>query len=98
MDSLASLMSTGMLCGTVLTIAFLILMALPQSKLRSVGMEIGKWIMAALCAILVISPIDIIPDVIPVLGWGDDIGYVVAAVAAARSAWKERQERQLMEE
>ncbi len=32
-------------------------------------------------AIYVVSPIDIVPDILPVLGWLDDVG-VVSAVAA----------------
>jgi uncharacterized membrane protein YkvA (DUF1232 family) len=33
----------------------------------------AKWIVIALCAIYIISPLDFIPDIIPGLGWGDDI-------------------------
>ncbi|MCB9386188.1 MAG: DUF1232 domain-containing protein [Bryobacterales bacterium] len=36
--------------------------------------------------LLTISPIDLIPDVVPVLGWMDDIGYIVGAIAAIRAA------------
>lgn len=38
----------------------------------------GAWIWAILCGLYAISPIDIIPDVIPVVGWADDILAVVA--------------------
>ena len=34
----------------------------------------------ALSAVYVISPIDLIPDLIPVLGWMDDAGVVMLAV------------------
>ena len=36
----------------------------------------------ALAALYVISPIDLIPDVIPVVGWIDDLGVVMLAVAS----------------
>ena len=36
----------------------------------------------ALAAVYVISPIDLIPDVIPVVGWIDDLGVVMLAVAS----------------
>lgn len=98
MESLALLVTTGMVCGSIMMIAFMILLSLPQSKLRSVGMEVGKWAMVLAFGILLISPIDFIPDVIPLLGWGDDIGYIVAGIAAAQSALKERRERQLIED
>ena len=41
--------------------------------------------------IYVISPIDAIPDIIPVLGWGDDmtvIGVVMASIAATVADYK----------
>ena len=41
--------------------------------------------------IYVISPFDAIPDIIPVLGWGDDmtvIGVVMASIAATVADYK----------
>lgn len=37
----------------------------------------GAWIWAILCGLYAISPIDIIPDVIPVVGWADDALAIV---------------------
>lgn len=37
----------------------------------------GAWIWAILCGLYAISPIDIIPDVIPVVGWFDDALAIV---------------------
>ena len=37
----------------------------------------GAWVWAIICAVYTISPIDIIPDVIPVVGWADDALAVV---------------------
>lgn len=88
---------TGMVCGTVLIVAFLVLLALPKSKMRSVCLEAAKWVfMAGLC-LLVISPLDFVPDVIPLAGWADDIGYVVCAISSMNSALKDRRERQLLD-
>jgi uncharacterized membrane protein YkvA (DUF1232 family) len=53
-------------------------------KFRSGG-GAGKWIMILLCAIYIISPLDFIPDVIPGLGWGDDI---VAGLIGLRALMK----------
>ncbi len=45
----------------------------PSWTVRKKGGGAGKWIVIALCAIYIISPLDFIPDIIPGLGWGDDI-------------------------
>lgn len=37
----------------------------------------SAWIWAILCALYAISPVDIIPDVIPLVGWADDIVAVL---------------------
>lgn len=34
------------------------------------------WVVAAILIIALFSPIDPIPDVIPVVGWLDDVGYI----------------------
>jgi len=85
-------------CSTLLFLTMLILLALPQSKLRAVGLEVAKYAMAAGLVLMVASPADVIPDVIPVLGFADDIGYIVAAIAAFRSARGDRQTRLLYDE
>jgi uncharacterized membrane protein YkvA (DUF1232 family) len=33
----------------------------------------GKWIVIALCIGYIALPLDLIPDFIPILGWGDDL-------------------------
>ncbi len=38
---------------------------------------VGAWIWAILCGAYALSPIDIIPDIIPVVGWADDLLAVV---------------------
>lgn len=37
----------------------------------------------SLALLYIISPIDLVPDVIPVVGWGDDVAVGVGAGAAA---------------
>lgn len=86
------------ICGSLFFIVMLVLLAMPSSKLRTVGMEIAKWVLCAGCVLLLPSPVDAIPDVIPVVGWLDDLGYIVAAIAAARSALAEGRKRKLYEQ
>ncbi|KAA0214960.1 MAG: DUF1232 domain-containing protein [Tepidisphaera sp.] len=93
-----SFLKVFLICGTVLILAFMALLSLPQSKLRAVGLELAKYAMAAGLLLLIPSPVDLIPDVVPGIGWLDDVGYVVAAIASVRSALGERKKRLLYDE
>lgn len=80
-------------CGTVLLIAFFICLSLPQSRLREIVMPFVAWSVTALSALYVVSPLDILPDVIPVIGWADDVLAIgvglfsaIAALTAGRKA------------
>lgn len=86
------------ICGSLFFIVMLVPLAMPSSKLRTVGMEIAKWVMCAACVFMIPSPVDVVPDVVPVVGWLDDIGYIVAAIAAARGALAEGRKRKLYEQ
>jgi len=85
-------------CGTIFFITTTVLLAMPQSKLRSVGLEMSKWALACGLLLLVPSPLDVIPDVAPVIGWGDDVAYLIAAGFAAKSALAEHSRRSLLED
>jgi len=68
------------------TIAFLVLIALPKSKLRGVFLIVSSWIMkllALLCLVYVVSPLDLLPDAIPVAGYADDLIASLIGTAAA---------------
>ena len=78
---------TLMICGTLVCIAFVGLLAMPKSELRSVLMPIVGWAMAIFCGIYAISPIDMMPEaVLGPFGLVDDIGAVIAGISAAKAA------------
>jgi uncharacterized membrane protein YkvA (DUF1232 family) len=77
---------TLILCGTLLVVAFLVLVSLPQSKLRDLLMPFIGWGVAALSVAYVIMPLDVLPDFIPVVGWFDDLGAIALAIGSASAA------------
>jgi uncharacterized membrane protein YkvA (DUF1232 family) len=84
-------------CGTVFFVVMLVLLSLPQSRLRCAGLEMAKWALACGLLLLLPSPIDVVPDVVPVLGWADDLAYVVGALGAVKGALNERKKRAYLE-
>jgi hypothetical protein len=87
-----SLLKVVAVCATGFFLAMLVLLALPKSRLRSVGIECLKYALAAGCALLVVGP-DLMPF-IPL----DDIAYGLGGWAAVRSARADRKRRLLEEE
>ena len=71
--------------GAIFIVLVLILVAIPGSRLRKVFSAI-YFVVAALLGVYVVSPIDFIPDIIPLLGLSDDAVASVIAVANAVSA------------
>jgi uncharacterized membrane protein YkvA (DUF1232 family) len=71
----------------------LVLLAIPQTRFKSTLTECLAWLGFVGASGLVVSPLDLIPDVIPVIGWADDAGYVLLALACAYLGWKQRQHR-----
>ena len=85
------------ICGTLLLGLFLVLLSMPKSKLRSVVFELLGWFTTASATVLVVSPIDLMPDVVPVAGQIDDVLYIVVGIIAAVFAYHQRQERRRLE-
>ncbi len=83
---------TIIICGTLLLGGFMVLVAMPQSRMREVLMPIVGWAVAALSAVYVVSPIDVLPDFIPIAGWLDDGGAIVTGITGAVMALKAQAE------
>ena len=80
MESFLDIAKIVAIVGAILIVLVLILLAIPGSRLRK-AFSTMYFIVAALLGVYVVSPIDIIPDVIPVLGLSDDAVASVVAVA-----------------
>jgi len=82
-------------CGTAIAIAFAVLLSMPKSKLRGFLLPIFGWVVAIFCGIYAISPIDIVPEaMLGPFGLIDDVGAVVAGIAAVRTAMKPPEEEE----
>jgi hypothetical protein len=100
MEQLGDLLRTGCwgCCG--LLALFMILLALPQSRLRYYvlrGLGIIFFTITGLLALYIVSPVDALPDLIPVLGQIDDGGALVSAIIAGLSGalawWNSKQSK-----
>lgn len=79
--------------GTLLILALLLMFSLPQSQLPKVCGQASKWLLAALCAIYVVSPVDFLPEaMLGPFGVFDDLAAVVIGVKAGIAAWQARQQ------
>jgi hypothetical protein len=71
----------------------LVLLAIPQTRLKSTLTEILAWFGFLGASGLVVSPVDLIPDVLPVIGWTDDFGYALLALVCGYIGWNLRRRR-----
>lgn len=94
MSDFFSFLRVAILCGSAVFAVAMTLLALPNSRLRLVGSECLKYAGAAALLVLAPSPVDFVPDVVPLLGWVDDLGYLFGAGLAVKSGLSDRRQRQ----
>jgi uncharacterized membrane protein YkvA (DUF1232 family) len=71
----------------------LVLLAIPQTRFKSTLTELLAWFGFLGASGLVVSPVDLIPDILPVVGWADDVGYALLALVCGYIGWKQRRRR-----
>ena len=86
--------------NATLIVLFLVLISLPQSRFGKIFLKILgviSYAMVGLFVLYVINPIDLIPDVIPVVGQTDDAmgiaGVIIDAVIGYISLKKAREDK-----
>jgi uncharacterized membrane protein YkvA (DUF1232 family) len=99
MDIIVNFLKFIAILVVALIVIFLVLLSLPNSKLRQSILKIYSivsYIVTAISVIYIISPLDIVPDVIPVAGQGDDLVAAISALATAISgyvAWQKSKKK-----
>jgi uncharacterized membrane protein YkvA (DUF1232 family) len=80
--------------GGLILITFMVLLSLPQSKLREIVMPFVAWGFVALCTIYVISPLDVLPEgFLGPFGLVDDFGAAVLGVTTALATINARKQK-----
>lgn len=93
LDAFKVISVVAIISGAVIFLAFLILLSLPRSRLRAVMLEVVSWISMGLSAFYVCSPVDLIPDPIPVIGVCDDAVVGAGGFFSLLTAIRSRRER-----
>jgi uncharacterized membrane protein YkvA (DUF1232 family) len=88
------LIEVTVIVGGVLSLAFMLLLSLPQCKLRDMLMPFVAWGFVALCAAYAISPVDFVPELVcGPFGMADDFIVAVAGVGTAMARIRAKKQK-----
>jgi hypothetical protein len=92
--TLIEVVHTMVLVAGGLAATSLVLLALPKSKLSEFLMPIIGWCFALFCGAYILSPVDLVPELVTgPFGLIDDAGALVAGICAARAALTSQRKR-----
>ena len=83
MDNLIEIIKIAAVVAGVIILLLIILLSLPNSPLRKWLLKIAGSLLLAvtvICVIYIASPIDALPDVLPLIGQVDDAGALITGV------------------
>lgn len=89
MEGIIELVKWFLVCLTSIIIILMILLNMRNGKLRGLLLKVYSIIMYvvfSLSIIYIISPIDLIPDLIPIAGQADDIFALLSSIISLPSA------------
>lgn len=83
MDNLMDWIKVAAIAAGIVIVLLIILLSLPNSRLRKWLLKIVGSLLVAVMVLAIVyiaSPVDALPDVIPLLGQMDDIGALIVGV------------------
>jgi len=92
-DAFFSFLKVALIGIFALIALVLVLIAIPQTRFKSTLRELLAWFGFLGASGLVVSPVDLIPDFLPVIGWTDDLGYALLALVCGYIGWNQRRRR-----
>lgn len=87
MSDVFQLLKVVVVCGSVLMLAFVILLAMPSSRFRSVCLKCVGWTITVLALLYAGSPLDLLPEAfLGPLGLPDDFLALAMGIGSALTA------------
>jgi uncharacterized membrane protein YkvA (DUF1232 family) len=88
------LLKVMVIMGSVIIITGMVLLALPQCRLRDLLMPYVAWSFVVLCGLYAISPIDALPEVaLGPFGLVDDLAAMAAGIGTAVATIKAQRKK-----